>query len=129
MPTRKENEQQLERILSSDTLGESPKLVSLLRKLVESDVAGTPVNEYTLGREIFGKPENWIPMDEATVRQTFANLRKGLTDYYRKEGSRDPVLISFPKRQGYKPAYAYNPVAAPMVHCRRGADLFLSTFP
>lgn len=129
MPTRRENEQQLERILSSETVGESPKLVSLLRKLVEAELAGAPVDEYMLGREVFGKPENWIPMDEATVRQTFANLRKRLTDYYKTEGSRDSVLISFPKRQGYKPAFSYNPAAAPLTHCRRGAELFLSTFP
>lgn len=129
MPTRRENEQQLERILSSDTLGEAPKLVALLRKLVTAELAGAPVDEYMLGREVFGKPENWIPMDEATVRQTFANLRKRLTDYYKKEGSRDPVLISFPKRQGYKPTFLHNPVAAPVMHCRRGAELFLSTFP
>ena len=129
MPTRSENEKQLERILASDTFAESPRLIDLLRKLVQSEMEGKHPDEYALGREVFGKPDGWIPMDEATVRQSFANLRKRLDIYYGKEGRRDSVLISFPMRQGYRPTFLHNDASAPVKHCRRGAELFLSTFP
>lgn len=133
MPTRRENEKQLERILSSDTFAESPRLIDLLKKLVESEMEGKKPdeypNEYTLGRDVFGKPEGWIPMDEATVRQSFANLRKRLRIYYSSEGKLDPVYIGFPRRRGYRPTFLHNDASAPVQRCRRGAELFISTFP
>jgi len=129
MPTRRENETQLERILASKTFEEASRLAPLLKRLVEYELAGKPIDEYTLGIQLFGKPKDWIPMEEATVRQGLANLRQRLHDYYVKEGREDPVLITFRKRQGYRPTFIYNEDSAPVEHYRRGLEAFNRTFP
>ena len=100
------SKQQLERILKSKAFEEAIRLSPLLSYLVRSELDGKPVDEYTLGIDMFDKPRDWLPMHEATVRQSFGNLRIRLADYYKIEGKDDLVVFTFPKRSGYKPRCA-----------------------
>jgi tetratricopeptide (TPR) repeat protein len=129
MPTRRETEAQLARILASRTFEEASKLMPLLRHLVYCELDGKPVDEYMLGIEVFAKPTDWIPMHEATVRQSFVNLRKRLTEYYDSEGNDDLVLIDFPKRNGYRPRYLYNPRSDARERLQRAGYRLQQTFP
>ena len=128
MPTRGEIEKQLERILYSQTFAKATTLTALLNRLVQDELDGRSIDEYTLGKDVFGKPENWIPMHEATVRQGLANLRKRLAQYYNAEGGDDPVLIRF-RTRGYRPTFVTNEGAAAATHYRRAIERFDRTFP
>ena len=129
LPTRRENREELRRILFSHTFENASKLVPFLERLVEDGLAGKPVDEHTLGIEIFNKPKEWVPLQEATVRESLRNLRKRLDQYYDEEGGEDPVIIAFPKRQGYSPTFRYNEASATVEHYRRGVESFNRTFP
>jgi len=126
---REEKTEQLARVLESQTFEKHQKLRELLKKLVMDWLDGKPVNEDTLGREVFERPEGWVPMHEAVVREGMRNLRKFLKQYYGAEGHDDAVIISFPKRSGYAPRFSYNPVNNAQESVRRISDDFSHTFP
>lgn len=111
MPTEREKREQLESILRSKTFGEAMKLSPFFRRLVEAEIRNEPLDEYSLGREMFGKPENWNVAEQPAVRQSLANLRRRLAEYYTDEGVEDLILIEFPKRMGYTPVISYNPLS------------------
>jgi tetratricopeptide (TPR) repeat protein len=119
MPTHQERENQLGRILLSRTFAEAFKLAPLLKHLGECELNGTTVDEYTVGIDVFGKPTDWVPMHEATVRESFRNLVKRLALYYEEEGKDDLVIVEFPKRSGYRPRFSYNPRSGAIEAVRR----------
>lgn len=127
--TREEKEQQLARILASRTLEKNPTLRELLERLVKDSLDGKSVNEDTLGREVFGKPKGWVPMEQTVVREAMRNLRFRLKLYYRAEGHDDAVTISFEKRTGYAPRFSYNPSGNAEESVRRIAERLDHTFP
>jgi tetratricopeptide (TPR) repeat protein len=129
IPTRQEKEDQLARILGSQTFEKYRKLRELLERLVKDCLDGKPVNEDMLGRDLFGKPANWVPMEETVVREGMRNLRSRLKQYYCAEGYGDAVLISFPKRSGYAPRFSFNPVSNAEESVRRFESDFSHTFP
>ena len=130
-PIREEKVKQLERILASRTFERYQKLRQLLERLVTDNLKGAVGDNYehTLGVDVFGKRADWIPMDEAVVRQGMSNLRTRVKLYYRAEGHDDEVIISFPKRSGYAPRFSYNPVSNAEESVRRIADRLGHAFP
>ena len=128
-PSPEDSVTQLGRILASRTFLKNPKLRQLLERLVLEGLKGAPVDEDTLGREIFGKPKDWIPMEEAVVREAMRNLRTSLARYYRAEGHRDAVVIDFPKRNGYRPRFLYNPAEQLSARVARATERLHHTFP
>ncbi len=129
IPTRQEKADHLARILASRTLEKNPTLRHLLEKLVIDSLDGKPVDEDRLGREVFGKPKGWIPMEEAVVREGMRNLRIRLRHYYHAEGHDDALIVDFPKRSGYGPRFSYNPVNNAGESVKRIAENFNHTFP
>jgi tetratricopeptide (TPR) repeat protein len=128
-PTRREIEQQLERILKSKAFEETSTLGRLLRHLVVCELDGIQAEEYEIGIKVFGKPADWIPMHETAVRQSLANLRKRLAVYFEDEGDDDLVLIDFPKRGGYRPRYKYSLLSDAARRVARATSRLHQTFP
>jgi hypothetical protein len=92
---------ELEKILGAKTLRGKETLRVLLTYLVEKTldgVAGT-LKEYTIGVEAFGKREDYDPQEDASVRVQIGRLRQKLEEYYRTEGTDDPLVIELPKRR------------------------------
>jgi hypothetical protein len=92
---------ELEKILGARTLRGKETLRVLLTYLVEKTldgVAGT-LKEYTIGVEAFGKREDYDPQEDASVRVQIGRLRQKLEEYYRTEGTDDPLVIELPKRR------------------------------
>jgi tetratricopeptide (TPR) repeat protein len=108
MLTAREKTEQLERIISSRTFGEAMKLCPFLRRLVNAEINNETLGEYSLGRELFEKPENWNTFEETAVRQALLNLRKRLAEYYSTEGARDLAIVEFPKRMGFTAIWSYS---------------------
>src|SRR6266478_6420711 len=90
---------QIQRILQSKAFRTSEVHRNLLSYLAEKSLAGTAgaLKEYTVGLEVFAKPESYDPRQESVVRMHMARLRQKLAEYYRTEGVGDAIVVDLPK--------------------------------
>ena len=90
---------QVQRILQSNVFRTSEVHRNLLQYLADKSLAGEAdsLKEYTVGLDVFQKPESYDPRQESTVRMHVARLRQKLAEYYRTEGADDPVIVELPK--------------------------------
>lgn len=90
---------QLGRVLHSEVFRNSDSLRHLLAYLGEKSLAETAedLKEYTIGIEACGKPSSYDPQKDASVRVQVSRLRQKLDEYYRIEGSSDPIRLELPK--------------------------------
>src|SRR5262245_10135398 len=98
-PELEANQLQIQRIVSSKTFKTSEVHRNLLTYLAQKSLSGEAQNlkEYTVGLDVFGKPETYDPRQESVVRMHVGRLRQKLTEYYRSEGADDPIVIDLPK--------------------------------
>jgi hypothetical protein len=94
-----DTQQQMQRILRSNTLRNSPTLQNLLQFLVSRTTDGNldGVKEYTIGVEAFGRRPDFDPKTDTIVRVQTHRLRQKLREYYQQEGLTDQILIEVPK--------------------------------
>lgn len=109
---------QIQRILQSKTFRTSEVHRNLLQYLSEKSLAGEAdsLKEYTVGLDVFAKPESYDPRQESTVRMHVARLRQKLAEYYRTEGLEDPIIVDLPKggfRVTFEPRASAAAAAAP----------------
>ena len=90
---------QIEKLLSSHALHGSESLCKLLRYLADHafDNPGAAPKEYQIATEVFGRPSNFDPHLDSTVRVQAGRLRGKLAEYYATEGAEDPILVDFPR--------------------------------
>jgi len=90
---------QIQRILQSRAFRTSEIHRNLLSYLAEKSISGSAegLKEYTVGLDVFAKPDSYDPRQESTVRMHVARLRQKLGEYYRTEGTDDPILVDLPK--------------------------------
>src|SRR5512142_1926660 len=90
---------QIQRILQSKAFRTSEIHRNLLSYLADKSVSGTAdgLKEYTVGLDVFAKPDSYDPRQESTVRMHVARLRQKLSEYYRTEGLEDAILVDLPK--------------------------------
>jgi hypothetical protein len=90
---------QVERLISSQTLHGSESLCKLLRYLAKHalDHPGTPLKEYQIATEVFGRQEDFDPQLDSMVRVQAGRLRSKLSEYYASEGVDDPTWVELPK--------------------------------
>src|SRR5205085_10124574 len=89
----------VEKIANSHALHGSESLRKLLRYLAEHalDHPGTPLKEYQIATEVFGRPAAFDPQLDSTIRVQAGRLRLKLAEYYSTEGADDPVIVELPK--------------------------------
>src|SRR5213595_189965 len=87
------------KIENSHTLHSSESLRKLLRYLAEHalDHPGTPLKEYQIATEVFGRPADFDPRSDSTIRVQAGRLRMKLAEYYSSEGADDPIVVELPK--------------------------------
>jgi TolB-like protein/Flp pilus assembly protein TadD len=90
---------QLARILSSPDFINAGKLAAFLEYVITKSLAGEAehIKEYTIGVEVFGKPESFDPRLDTLVRVQASNLRGRLEKYYSGQGLEDPIRIELPR--------------------------------
>jgi hypothetical protein len=90
---------QVRRILQSKAFRTSEVHRNLLTYLSEKSLSGDAdsLKEYTVGLDVFQKPDSYDPRQESVVRMHMARLRQKLGEYYRTEGLEDPVIVDLPK--------------------------------
>src|SRR5579863_7110319 len=109
---------QIERILQSKVFRTSGVLRSLLTYLTDKCLAGDggSLKEYAIGLDVLGKPASFDPRQESVVRMHTARLRQKLAEYYRTEGTDDPIVVEMPKG-GFRVTFEPRPekaISAPM---------------
>lgn len=104
---------QIQRIVQSKAFRTSEVHRNLLTYLAEKSLTGDAENvkEYTVGLDVFGKPDSYDPRQESTVRMHVARLRQKLAEYYRTEGVDDPIFVDLPKG-GFRVTFEPRSVAA-----------------
>ncbi len=92
-------EQQIRRVLESRTFRNTEVLKRLLEYLGRQAIADPlgDLKEYTVGVEAFGKPPDYDPQTDSSVRVQAGKLRQKLDEYYRTEGLKDKLIIELPK--------------------------------
>ena len=91
--------QQIDNIIKSHSLRGSESLGRLLQYLAKQslDHPDAPLKEYQIATEVYGRPENFDPQSDSTVRVQASRLRVKLSEYYASEGASDPILVKIPK--------------------------------
>ena len=90
---------QVDRLVSSHALHGSESLCKLLRYLAKHaiDHPGTPIKEFQIATEVFGRSGDFDPQLDSMVRVQAGRLRSKLTEYYSSDGSEDPIVVELPK--------------------------------
>ncbi len=90
---------QIDKILNSHALHGSESLCKLLRYLTDHALEhpGASPKEYQIATEVFGRPSDFDPHVDSTVRVQAGRLRSKLAEYYASEGVDDQILVDFPR--------------------------------
>ncbi|HUS06693.1 MAG TPA: hypothetical protein VMZ52_10370 [Bryobacteraceae bacterium] len=106
--------EEIDRLVHSDLFRASDAQRRLLTYLAEKSLAGQAddLKEYTVGIEAMGKPSEYDPQRDSSVRMQAARLRDKLAEFYRNEGSGHAVHVEFPKGR-FKLIFEPRPVSAP----------------
>ena len=104
---------QLKRILGSRLFQSSELQQQFLSFVVEKTLKGSgdEIKEYTIGAEAFGRGESFDPRLDSVVRVVARRVRERLTEYYRTDGTADPLVIVLEKGS-YVPSFAPRQEAA-----------------
>ena len=91
--------QQIDNIIKSHSLRGSESLCKLLQYLAKQslDHPAAPLKEYQIATEVYGRPADFDPQSDSTIRVQAGRLRLKLAEYYAGEGAQDPILVKIPK--------------------------------
>ena len=90
---------QVERLCTSEVLHSSESLCRLLRYLAQKEIEnpGTHIKEYQIATEVYGRPADFDPQVDSTIRVQAARLRGKLGEYYSGPGAGDPIVVELPR--------------------------------
>lgn len=113
--TEAEKQQALDLVLHSQTFARADQLKNFLSYVcrLEMEGRGAAINEYLIGVEVLGRPENYSPGDDSVVRNRAYALRQKLQEFYQHEKPDAPVRIELPKGS-YCPGFVAAPTVAPL---------------
>jgi hypothetical protein len=98
--------QALEDVLSSETFARSERLKSLLRFLCEAEIEGREkdLTEYAIGTLALGRPQDFAPLEDSSVRSRAFELRQKLEKYYSHEAPAASIRIEL-RKGSYVPRF------------------------
>jgi hypothetical protein len=90
---------QVARLTAHPLFHGAESLCKLLRYLAEHSMEnpGTPLKEYQIATEVFGRPPDFDPRIDSIVRVQTGRLRSKLAEYYSGDGAEDPIVLEIPK--------------------------------
>ncbi len=99
-------------VLESKTFARADQLKHFLSYVCEMEFAGrgAEINEYAIGTEALGRPKEYSPQDDSTVRSRAYSLRQKLREYYEKERPDSTLRIELHKGS-YAPLFVAMPLA------------------
>ena len=89
----------LQEVLESEALARSDQLRSFLSYVGEMAISGRAreITEYQIAVEALGRPADFSPTDDSSVRSRAHELRRKLQRYYEAENPRASVWVLLPK--------------------------------
>src|ERR1700678_2481350 len=119
--------QQIDNIIKSHSLRGSESLCKLLQYLAKQALEhpDAPLKEYWIATEVYGRPANFDPQSDSTIRVQAGRLRMKLAEYYAGEGASDPIVVKIPKGSYHltfeprQPDPQQSPPAAPPAEAAR----------
>jgi hypothetical protein len=89
----------VDELLGSETFSRSEQLRSFLSYVCERALSGhgKEINEYSVAVDALGKPADFSPGEDSSVRRTAYELRQKLQKYYEGEGREAAVRVELPK--------------------------------
>jgi hypothetical protein len=90
---------QIERMVSSTHLQGSDALCKLLHYLAHHTLnfPSDHLKEYKIATELFGRPKDFDPQSDASIRVQIGRLRNKIADYNSTAGIDDPIVVDLPK--------------------------------
>ena len=101
----------LDEVLHSEAFARSERLKSLLRFLCEAEIEGreADLTEYTIGTMALGRPAEFSPLEDSSVRSRAHELRQRLEKYYALEAPAAPVRVEL-RKGSYIPRFHFAPL-------------------
>lgn len=98
--------QLVERIVGSTPFHKSARLRELLLYIAEQALCGNAqqLTEQRIGHAVFGKPADYSPLEDSSVRVHARQLRLRLHEYFDSVGTSEPLVVEIPKG-GYVPTF------------------------
>lgn len=96
----------LEVVLQSDAFARSERLKGLLRFLCEAEIEGreSELTEYMIGTRALGRPPDFAPLEDSSVRSRVYELRQKLEKYYEHEAPSAALRIEL-RKGSYAPKF------------------------
>jgi hypothetical protein len=96
----------LEQVLQSETFARAERLKSLLRFVCEAEIEGreSELNEYVIGTMALGRPRDFAPLEDSSVRSRAHELRQRLEKYYALEAPSAGIRIEL-RKGSYVPRF------------------------
>jgi hypothetical protein len=90
---------QIDRMVASSLLQGSDALCRLLQYLAHHTLnfPFDHLKEYTIATELFGRPQDFDPQSDASIRVQIGRLRSKIAEYNSSIGIDDPVVVELPK--------------------------------
>lgn len=109
-PSADEKLRIVDEVLRSESFARSERLKSLLRFLCEAEIEGreADLTEYTIGTMALGRPADFSPLEDSSVRSRAHELRQRLEKYYAVEAPAAPVRIEL-RKGSYIPRFCLVP--------------------
>ena len=106
VPGATEVREQLNKIIISPDFRKARRLRDFLVYVVDETLEGNSerLKAYTIGVDVFERPNNFNPITDTIVRVNAGKLRRSLERYFSGPGRHDAVLISIPRGQ-YVPVF------------------------
>ncbi len=100
--------EQLDRIVSSKLFRDTTRMKRFLRYVTEETLEGRAdrLKGYTIGLEVFDRPDDFDPQADTIVRVQAGQLRRRLDLYYATIGEDDRVRLTVPKGR-YAPQFEF----------------------
>lgn len=97
----------LKSVLESRTFMRCDQLKHFLRYVCEMEFGGrsAEISEYGIGIDALGRPKEFSPQEDSTVRSRAYSLRQKLQEYYQLENPQAGIRIDLPKGT-YTPQFA-----------------------
>ena len=102
------------RIAASGLLGRSSLLADFLLYIVDRSIRRRTdeITEQRIGVIVFGRAEDYDPIDDNIVRSYARKLRKRIEEYFATEGREETLRLEIP-RGGYTPIFSDTPPVLP----------------
>lgn len=113
---------QLTHILNDPLFVDTTRIKRFLRYVTEETLAGRSdrLKGYTIGLEVFDRPDDFDPQADTIVRVQAGQLRRRLELYYANRGANDEVRFTIPKGK-YFPLFEFRMDPQPLTH--RASDM------